>query len=206
MADALLRRLPARGAWAVAAAALEAPAAGRRRCASSSSAAAAAGDSGGRAASDASAPTPTPPPPVGAEFATSKRYTHAEVAAFLAATGDANAIHVSGAAAAAAGLAAPILPGVLLAALFPAIIGSAFPGALYASQSLAFRAPAAVGDEVRATVVVTAASGSRVRFRTEARAAGEGGALLVDGEAIAILGGRRRQRGSGGGGGGGGDG
>jgi len=197
MADALLRRLPARGAWAVAAAALEAPAAGRRRCASSSSAAAAAGDSGGRAASDASAPTPTPPPPVGAEFATSKRYTHAEVAAFLAATGDANAIHVSGAAAAAAGLSAPILPGMLLASLFPAIIGSTFPGALYASQSLAFRAPAAVGAEVRACVVVTAASGSRVRFRTEATAA-EGGALLVDGEAIAILGGRRRQRGSGG--------
>jgi 3-hydroxybutyryl-CoA dehydratase len=192
MLDAL-RRLPARGAWAAAAAALESSPVRLWRCTSSST----AGGSGVRAAAELEAAAPPPPPAVGAEFCTSKRYTPNEVAAFLAATGDANAIHVSGAAAAAAGLSAPILPGMLLASLFPAIIGSTFPGALYASQSLAFRAPAAVGAEVRACVVVTAASGSRVRFRTEATAA-EGGALLVDGEAIAILGGRRRQRGSGG--------
>lgn len=44
--------------------------------------------------------------------------------------------------AAAAGrrpLQGPIVPGMLLASLFPAIIGTRFPGALYATQSLAFR-------------------------------------------------------------------
>ena len=38
----------------------------------------------------------------------------------------------------------PILPGLLYAALFPAIIGSRCPGALYLSQSLKFRAQALV--------------------------------------------------------------
>jgi hypothetical protein len=43
-----------------------------------------------------------------------------------------------------AGLQGPVLPGILLASLFPAIIGSRFPGAVYASQTLAFRQPAQV--------------------------------------------------------------
>ncbi len=38
----------------------------------------------------------------------------------------------------------PVLPGILLASLFPAIIGTHFPGALYLTQSLAFKAPALV--------------------------------------------------------------
>ena len=37
-----------------------------------------------------------------------------------------------------------MLPGSLCAALFPAIIGSRFPGALYLSQTLKFRRPALV--------------------------------------------------------------
>lgn len=36
------------------------------------------------------------------------------------------------------------MPGMLLASLFPAIIGTQFPGAVYVSQSLSFRSPAAV--------------------------------------------------------------
>lgn len=44
------------------------------------------------------------------------------------------------------GFQAPILPGILMASLFPAIIGSRFPGAVYATQTLNFRAPAQVGN------------------------------------------------------------
>lgn len=43
------------------------------------------------------------------------------------------------------GLPGPILPGILMASLFPAIIGTVFPGAIYASQTLKFREPALVG-------------------------------------------------------------
>jgi hypothetical protein len=42
------------------------------------------------------------------------------------------------------GLGGAIIPGSLCASLFPAIIGTAFPGALYLSQTLKFRNPALV--------------------------------------------------------------
>jgi 3-hydroxybutyryl-CoA dehydratase len=37
-----------------------------------------------------------------------------------------------------------VLPGILCAAMFPALIGSHFPGAIYLSQTLKFRQPALV--------------------------------------------------------------
>ena len=92
-------------------------------------------------AASAAPPALTP----GSVLTLSKRYTHDEVAAFTAMTGDSNAIHSSAAAAAAQGLPGAILPGLLMAALFPAIIGSSFPGALYLSQSLKFKRYALVG-------------------------------------------------------------
>ena len=42
------------------------------------------------------------------------------------------------------GVGGAIIPGSLCASLFPAIIGTAFPGALYLSQTLKFRNPALV--------------------------------------------------------------
>eukprot|EP00197_Chlamydomonas_leiostraca_P014873 CAMPEP_0202880370 /NCGR_PEP_ID=MMETSP1391-20130828/34991_1 /ASSEMBLY_ACC=CAM_ASM_000867 /TAXON_ID=1034604 /ORGANISM="Chlamydomonas leiostraca, Strain SAG 11-49" /LENGTH=201 /DNA_ID=CAMNT_0049562869 /DNA_START=58 /DNA_END=664 /DNA_ORIENTATION=- len=102
----------------------------------------------------------------GATYTLRKVFSEAEVRAFLAATGDANPLHVDAAAAAARGFAGPILPGILMASLFPAIIGTAFPGVLYATQSLSFRSPALLGQEVEAQVCVTKRSGSRVTFST----------------------------------------
>lgn len=80
-----------------------------------------------------------------------------------------------------------IVPGMLLASLFPAIIGSTFPGALYATQTLAFRAQCTVGEPVTATVTVTRSSGRRVVFDTVVRAASDG-RTLVDGVALAMIG------------------
>lgn len=80
----------------------------------------------------------------GAEFTMRRRFSADDVAAFVSLTGDANAIHGDAGDAAAAGLPVPILPGIMMASLFPAIIGTAFPGAIYASQTLKFRRPAEV--------------------------------------------------------------
>lgn len=127
--------LEALGAWMPPAAA-----AGAARTASTlgGGAAAAAAAGGGQTPSSSNSSSDDRLAP-GAAFTLTKRYTPEEVAAFAASTGDSNAIHTSAAAAAAAGLPAPILPGLLMAALFPAIIGSQFPGALYLSQSLKFK-------------------------------------------------------------------
>lgn len=86
------------------------------------------------------------------------------------------------------GRPAAIVPGMLLASLFPAIIGSTFPGALYATQTLAFRSSCLVDEPVTATVAVTRASGRRVVFDTSVRASADG-RVLVDGSALAMIGG-----------------
>ena len=44
----------------------------------------------------------------------------------------------------AAGFEGMVIPGLLMASMFPAIIAAAFPGAIYLSQTLKFRHPAVV--------------------------------------------------------------
>lgn len=44
----------------------------------------------------------------------------------------------------ATGFTHPVLPGMLCASLFPAIIGNQFPGAVYLTQTLNFRQAALV--------------------------------------------------------------
>ena len=123
---------------------------------------------------------------------TTRTFTPADVASFLALSGDANPVHTNPAAAAAAGLCgAAALPGLLTASLFPGLVGTAAPGAVYARQSLAFLAPVPVGAAVTATVEVTrlararAPHAGRADFRT--RAWTVGGVLAVDGTATALL-------------------
>eukprot|EP00798_Chlamydomonas_sp_ICE-L_P024432 gene24431-10031_t len=128
---------------------------------------------------------------VGSSFSVDKQYSSAEVHAFLFITGDANTLHRDAEQAQAAGFSAPILPGILMASLFPAIIGSNFPGAVYASQSISFKSPALVGQTVTATVTVTKKSGSRLAFSTQC--ADQDGRVLVDGLALAIMRGEKEQ-------------
>ena len=78
------------------------------------------------------------------EFHLVRQFTAEDVSAFLALTGDANSIHTDPSAATAAGFTSPILPGILMASLFPAIIGTNFPGSIYLSQTLKFRQSAEV--------------------------------------------------------------
>jgi hypothetical protein len=95
-----------------------------------------------------------------AEFHSIRQFTAEDVEAFLKLTGDANSIHTDPAAAKAAGLQAPIVPGIMMASLFPAIIGTNFPGALYLSQTLKFRQPA----EVRTATATALSSSSSLIF------------------------------------------
>lgn len=67
-----------------------------------------------------------------------------DIASFLAITGDTNPIHTDHDAATLAGFSAPIIPGSLMASMFPTIIGTQYPGSIYLTQTLKFRAPATV--------------------------------------------------------------
>ena len=82
----------------------------------------------------------------GTEFTLSREFGAAEVAAFTSMTGDSNPIHSEQRqqGAEASPHPAAVLPGMLSASLFPAVIGSSFPGALYLKQTLRFVRPAQV--------------------------------------------------------------
>lgn len=58
-------------------------------------------------------------------------FTQGDVDAFVNLTGDSNPIHTGT-------KQAPIVPGLLASSLFPALIGSSYPGAIYAKQDLKF--------------------------------------------------------------------
>lgn len=123
-----------------------------------------------------------------------RRFTEADVAAYAAVSGDRNPVHLDDAFARgeAGFLRGRVVHGMLVASLFPALIASHFPGAVYARQSLRFAAPVHVGDEVVAEVqaLQIKATGARhiVKFATKCFTdAGDGETLAIDGEAMAFL-------------------
>ena len=76
-----------------------------------------------------------------ATYALTRSFTEADVVAFVELTGDRNPLHVNQI---GASQKPALMPGMLTASMFPALIGSAFPGALYLRQTLKFKAAAAV--------------------------------------------------------------
>jgi 3-hydroxybutyryl-CoA dehydratase len=108
--------------------------------------------------------------------------------AFAAVTGDTNPVHLDEAYAAATPFKGRIAHGMLSAGYISAVLGTQLPGpgAIYVSQSLSFRRPVRIGDEVTAEVKVTAIDPARARvtFATSCVVAGK---TVVDGEAVVIV-------------------
>ena len=118
-------------------------------------------------------------------FVLSKTRTFAreDVEAFAKITGDSNPIHVSRTA------TDNIVHGALLVSMFPAIVGSTFPGAKYLRQTAMFRNECPVGARVTATVrkVKETRGGKIVEFETKVRCAEDEGKVYVDGFALAKI-------------------
>ncbi len=107
-----------------------------------------------------------------------------EIEAFAALTGDRNPVHLDAAYAEGTRFKGRIAHGMLTASLISAVLGMDLPGpgAIYLSQTLAFKRPVRLGDEVTARVSVTAIDHEtgRVRLATQCLVAGK---VVVDGEA-----------------------
>jgi 3-hydroxybutyryl-CoA dehydratase len=114
--------------------------------------------------------------------------TAADLDAFAAVTGDANPVHLDEAYAAATQFKGRIAHGMLSAGYISAVLGTRLPGpgAIYVSQSLGFRGPVRIGDEVTAEVKVTAIDAARGRV-TLATACVVAGKTVVDGEAVVVV-------------------
>src|SRR6478609_5894253 len=113
--------------------------------------------------------------------------TEADITAFADVTGDTNPVHLDADYAATTSFGERIAHGMLSAGYISAVLGTTLPGpgAIYLSQSLAFKRPVKIGDEVTARVTVTAIDDAkaRVTFATTCLVRGK---AVVDGEAVVM--------------------
>ena len=114
--------------------------------------------------------------------------TDADIRAFAEVSGDNNPVHLDEAYAAATPFKTRIAHGMLSAGYISAVLGTRLPGpgAIYISQTMNFKRPVRIGDEVitRATVSAIDAERARVTLSTVCEVAGK---PVVEGEAVVMV-------------------
>lgn len=102
---------------------------------------------------------------------------------------DSNPLHFDLESAQKAGFEDRLVPGMLVASLFPRIIASHFPGAVYVSQSLQFKSPVYIGEEIIGEVQATNIRAIKNKYvaKFTTKCFKHGDHLVIDGEATAIL-------------------
>lgn len=125
---------------------------------------------------------------VGQSAALARTVGEADLVAFAAVTGDTNPVHLDADYAAATSFGQRIAHGMLSAGYISAVLGTTLPGpgAIYLSQSLKFKRPVRIGDEVVAQVTVTAIDAAKAQI-TLATVCKVGGKAVVDGEAVVMV-------------------
>ncbi|MBL8564792.1 MAG: MaoC family dehydratase [Hyphomicrobiaceae bacterium] len=125
---------------------------------------------------------------VGMEASLSKTVSDADIVAFAEVSGDKNPVHLDAAYAAGTMFKERIAHGMLSAAYISAVFGMQMPGpgAIYMSQTLAFKAPVKIGDTVVTTVKVVEVIAEKKRARFECVCA-VNGKPVVTGEAMLMV-------------------
>lgn len=117
-----------------------------------------------------------------------KTVTPEDVQSFANITGDTNPVHLDAEYAAQTSFGQPIAHGMLSAGFISAAIGTQLPGpgCIYLDQSLKFRGPVFIGQQVltRITVVDINQRRKRVTLKTECLCEGK---LVVTGEATVMM-------------------
>ena len=112
----------------------------------------------------------------------------ADLEAFAEVSGDTNPVHLDEDYAKGTPFGGRIAHGMLSAAYISAVLGTKLPGpgAIYLSQSLRFRRPVRIGDEVTTQVTVKALDEKRghATLETVCKVAGK---AVVDGEAVVMV-------------------
>lgn len=125
---------------------------------------------------------------VGMEESYVRRVGESDILAFAALTGDTNPIHLDDGFAARTRFKERIAHGALTVSYISTVLGTKLPGpgAIYVSQSVNFRAPVHIGDEVVATVRVTELlpAKKRVLFTCDCSVDGK---KVLDAEAILMV-------------------
>lgn len=124
---------------------------------------------------------------IGQSVEASRVVTEADIVAFAAVSGDDNPVHLDAAFAAATPFKERIAHGMLTASYISAQIGTRLPGpgAIYVSQSLSFKRPVRIGDEVTTRVEIAALDAGKGRV-TLTCVCSVGGKTVLEGEALVI--------------------
>ena len=125
---------------------------------------------------------------LGMEASVAKKITGQDIAAFAELSGDVNPVHLSDDFAAATIFKKRIAHGFLTGSLFSTVLGTKLPGpgCIYLSQSMKFKAPVYIGDEVVATLRVTGLDAEKGRA-TFACDAAVNGKTVLEGEAVIMV-------------------
>ncbi|MCH9808620.1 MAG: MaoC family dehydratase [Alphaproteobacteria bacterium] len=121
---------------------------------------------------------------LGMEATVSTTVTMDDIETFASVSGDYNPVHLDREYAAQTIFKQPIAHGLLTASYISTVFGMKMPGpgAIYVSQSLNFKAPVLVGDEVVARVVVADLMPAKRRARFDCFCTVKG-KIVLDGEA-----------------------
>ena len=121
-----------------------------------------------------------------------KRVSGADIVKFAEVSGDTNPVHLDEAYAAATMFKTRIAHGLLSAGFISAVLDTKLPGAgaIYVGQSLKFKAPVRIGDEVTARVELIGLNPEKKRaiFKTQCLI---GDKVVIDGEATLMVPGRK---------------
>ncbi len=125
----------------------------------------------------------------GQEASFSKTITEADIAHFVALTGDVNPLHVDAEFARRTFFGERIAHGMLSASLFSTLVGMKLPGlgAIYRSQTLEFRKPVRIGDTLTARFRVDSVDPEANRIEIESWIENQRGDVVVCGRAVAGL-------------------
>lgn len=125
---------------------------------------------------------------VGQEASLSNTVNESDIVAFAEISGDRNPVHLDPDYAAGTMFKERIAHGMLSAAYISAVFGMKLPGpgAIYLSQTLAFKAPVKIGDTVVSTVKLVELVPEKKRARFETVCTVEGKPVLT-GEAVLMV-------------------
>ena len=118
-----------------------------------------------------------------------RRITAADIERFADLSGDHNPVHLDADFAATTRFGRPIAHGIFAATLISSVLATRLPGpgTIYLSQSLQFKLPVYIGDEITTTVVVTAVRDDKPIVTLSTVCQNQDGKRVVEGEAVVLL-------------------
>jgi acyl dehydratase len=123
---------------------------------------------------------------VGDKSSVSKTFSEGDVQLFSDLSLDKNPLHLDSAYAEGSIFGRQIVHGMLVASLFSAILGTILPGegSIYLGQTLNFKAPIYLGDNITATVEIIKIREDKPIYTLATIAVNDEGTVVINGEAV----------------------